>query len=202
MAKGRVEQHIANAAVQLAAGDTAGAAKEQKKVKDVLDKIGKSLGDASGARAGDLASALRRAKNDAADAKTKLGDMKAAQAKGTAKGEEKKQAAEEMADDLARLNKQLQARDFGKGDKAYEKAAKALGDQTKDPTKLADELAKVDAKVDQMQKVAAVLQIHLEAEYDSTLKSQELFAAQREDCPPQYRPLVNQYFESLSSTGH
>jgi hypothetical protein len=38
----------------------------------------------------------------------------------------------------------------------------------------------------------------LEAEYESTLAAKTLFSAQREECPPGYRRMVNQYFEALS----
>ena len=38
----------------------------------------------------------------------------------------------------------------------------------------------------------------LEAEYESALSAKRLFQAQREECPPRYRPLVNRYFEVLS----
>ena len=41
----------------------------------------------------------------------------------------------------------------------------------------------------------------LEAEYKVTLDSKRLQDAQRDDCPPSYRQLVNKYYEALSEAG-
>ncbi|CAN5466981.1 hypothetical protein BH10PLA1_BH10PLA1_12320 [soil metagenome] len=114
--------------------------------------------------------------------------------------DDKKALAEKTAADIGNLAKQLNARDLGKGDKAFDAAAKELTAASGQPAKLTDDLVNTPAKIGDLEKLAATLQDRLEEEYQSTLKSQELFAAQREDCPPQYRPLVNRYFESISNT--
>src|SRR5205814_7645763 len=99
--------------------------KKKKKVKAVLETVGKSLQDAGGAAgAGDVASALKRAKTDAADAKGKLADLKDGKA---GNGADKKAAAQDLAADLARLAKQLQNRDFANGNKQFADAANQLG---------------------------------------------------------------------------
>jgi hypothetical protein len=41
--------------------------------------------------------------------------------------------------------------------------------------------------------------VELETAYQSHLAARRLFTAQREECPPQYRHLVNRYFEALST---
>ena len=42
----------------------------------------------------------------------------------------------------------------------------------------------------------------LEADFEVAVSAKALFQAQREECPPQYRPLVNRYFEALSEVSH
>ncbi len=192
--RGRLEQKIANAAIKLAAGDTAGAAAEQKKIKEVLEQVGESLQNAGGTRAGDAATALKRANDAAAAAKANLEKLEK-----EAAGEGKKELAAKTADELARLARALQQRDLSAGNKDFAADAKALSNAASAPAKLSDELEKVPAKAGEFAKITARLQDHLEAEYQTTLKSRELFAAQREECPPEYRPLVNKYFEAIAT---
>src|SRR5690606_32515372 len=99
---------------------------------------------------------------------------------------------------LQRLARQLQTRDFSNGNEEFAKNAEALVGAT-GRRDLSDELKAVPASVTELAKVTERLQDHLEDEYQTLLRSKQLFAAQREECPPQYRPLVNQYFESLSA---
>lgn len=197
--KGRVEQKIANAAIKLAAGDTKGAQAEQEKIKAALENVADAVKDANGTRAGDAVAALKRAKEDAANAKANLEKLAKPDAKANEKGDGKKELAAKTADELARLARQLEQRDFSKGDKDFKADAEKLNAAAKDPSKLSDELEKAQAKAGEFAKIAGRVQNHLEAEYAATLKSKELFAAQREECPPQYRPLVNKYFEAIAN---
>jgi len=192
--KGRLEQKIANAAIKLAAGDIKGAQAEQQKIKDVLETVGDSLKNAGGTRAGDVATALKRAKDDAAAAKANLDKL------GKEAGvEARKELADKTADELARLARALQQRDLSNGNKEFTADAEAIGTAVKNLAKLSDELEKVPAKRGSLAKITTRVQEHLEAEYQTTLKSKELFAAQREECPPEYRPLVNKYFEAIAT---
>ncbi len=201
LARGRVEQKIANVAIQLAAGDTTGAVSEQKRIQDVLDKVARSLTNAGATRAGDPATALKRARDDAANVSTNLDKLRdaAQNSPADASPEARKQLARNTADDLARLSRQLHARDFSGGEDAFKKDAQALTGASQNTPRLSDELENAPARIDELAAVTQRVRDHLESEYESMLRSRELFAAQREECPPEYRPLVNQYFEALST---
>ncbi|HCE44459.1 MAG TPA: hypothetical protein DET40_13000 [Lentisphaeria bacterium] len=120
--------------------------------------------------------------------------------KATAKPEQKKeltpQERKEAAEKANALAKQLvehmENREFGK-----KEDREKLKELTKDP-QLQKKLEEDEKKLDEMKDVVARIKNKLEEEYDTKMTGQRLFSAQREECPPQYRNLVNKYYESLS----
>ena len=58
--------------------------------------------------------------------------------------------------------------------------------------------AKRDPQLEVLREAAGRVHEKLLADYEDTANASMLFQAQREECPPQYRSLVNRYFEALS----
>ena len=56
-------------------------------------------------------------------------------------------------------------------------------------------------RADRFVKATRTARVNLQKSLRSLLEQKRLHAAQREDCPPKYRKLVNSYFEALSSGG-
>ena len=109
---------------------------------------------------------------------------------------EKKTLAEDLAYEMERLAGHLADRDFAdKPDQDF------LSKSTKNSGTLADDLLKDRAKKNEMATVVRRVRDKLEAEYQVTLDSKRLQDAQRDDCPPAYRQLVNKYYEALSEAG-
>jgi hypothetical protein len=110
--------------------------------------------------------------------------------------QEKKALKEQLSYDMARLAQHLQDRDFAAHEdvNAIQQASgktEQLGvDKPDDKRKLEDLAALVRRVGDK-----------LETEYETTLQAKKLMAAQREECPPSYRQLVNKYYEALSEAG-
>ena len=182
---------------------------------------------ANAARGTDLLTALAQAKAQAQALKEKLAQMAAqGQSKATEKppakagekpesktgehaGEEakkggqlskaqRKDLAQKAADDAQRLAEQLAAR-FRPGRRSVSakisnkfKPRPAIATNWSPSWRSQPPLRINSARVTQR------VSDKLEAAYQATLDAKRLFAAQREECPPQYRRLVNQYFEALS----
>jgi hypothetical protein len=113
----------------------------------------------------------------------------------------KKALATQAAEQAVGLAQQLATHEFGKDDKTFTKDIEAFQGSAKDPKKLATELEKVPEAKDKLATLTARVSDRLEAAYEQTMAAKRLFAAQREECPPQYRQLVNRYFEALSKQG-
>ena len=110
----------------------------------------------------------------------------------------RKELAQEAADDADRLAQQLAARDFARGNQAFAEDVAAFQGMVKDRPKLATELENLSATPDRLAALTRRVSDRLEAAHAATLAAKRVFAAQREECPPQYRQLVNRYFEALS----
>jgi hypothetical protein len=229
MAKSEVTEKMVNAVVELQAGKGKEAAQEQAKAETGLEKVINALRKADESMAADRESQLARAKEEAkrigeglkklgaaADATTRPApttgpssqsavvsktDPKnpektaATQPTASLTEQEKKALAEDLAIDLERLTRHLADRDF-----AEKSDQQALSVASKDQGSLANELLK-DANA--KHRLATIIRrVHdkLEAEYQVTLESKRLQDAQREDCPPAYRQLVNKYYEALAET--
>jgi len=134
-----------------------------------------------------------------ADEQPKTGEQPATQAKAAPKlsPQQRQELAAKAADDAARLARQLASRDFAKNDQAFAHDIQTLQQMAQDPAKMTQDLAKTSPPKD-IAGLAGRLSDKLESAYDADLAAKKLFAAQREECPPQYRPFVNAYFEALS----
>ena len=113
-------------------------------------------------------------------------------------GSERKELAEEAADDARRLADQLGARELVKGDPDFAHDVREIQGMAQNRQQLAVQLQQTPATPDQLATVTQRVADRLETAYEATLAAKRLFAAQREECPPQYRQLVNRYFEALS----
>lgn len=107
--------------------------------------------------------------------------------------QEKKDLADTLTQDIERLTRHLESRDFAKKDDTQ-----FLKDQSKGGEGFAQGLKDDPRKRDEVADVIRRVSDHLEAEYLSQLQAKKLLAAQHEECPPDYRALVNKYYEALS----
>lgn len=191
MKRSRVAQKTANAAVELAAEHPDNAAAEQVKAETGLAKVVDAVRAANDARATGHEAELKRAKGEADRIKEAVARVKADPAAA-------KENAAQAVDEAKRLARHLKLRDLTGKDAQAEKDAKRLEELTADPVAAQQKLEK-EAKASEFAQVTARLQNRLEAEYQAMLAAKSLFASQREECPPEYRRLVNQYFEALST---
>ena len=246
VARGQVEQKMANAVVELAARQGQEAQKEQRKAETELAKVVESLRKASDSLASDTEAELRRAVAEAGridEGLKKLGvkepqtqpvagagtqpattvaqsrpgnqpgpsTQQVAQRPGEANDKpktqpaseaqdnmpltdrEKKDLAENLAYDLERFAAHLENRNF-----AQKSDTDFLSGQTRDVTALTGDLQNDSPRRTELGAVVRRVKNKLEDEYQAQLDSKRLMAAQREDCPPAYRHLVNKYYEALS----
>lgn len=113
--------------------------------------------------------------------------------------QEKKDLAESLAYDLDRFASHLENRQFGE-----KKDREDLKKRTQDPNELTRSLQALgtqgedNGKSQDLGLLVRRLRNKLEAEYQAQLDAKRLMAAQREECPPAFRPLVNKYYEALS----
>jgi len=207
MQRGQVDQKMAGAAVDLSAGSASSAAKQQKEAEAGLEKVVERLRKASDALAADPESELRRAKGEAERIERDLSKLsgkptsqsaasRSSQDQGQQKpptAEEKGEIAERLPYEIKRLADHLENRAFAERTdtdflKSAAQNAGALSQRLKDEAPKNEELLTTVRRV----------RDKLEAEYAAMLEAQRLFAAQREECPPQYRRLVNKYYEAVS----
>lgn len=104
---------------------------------------------------------------------------------------ERAELGKRAADDLAGLSRHLENRRLAPDEAAPLK--KALDD----PSRLAPVLAADEAKREELRGIVRAVGVKLAAELEARLQAERLKDFQREECPPQYRPLVNKYYEVL-----
>jgi len=205
LVRGRADQKMANAVVELAAQRAARAAGEQKQAEETLQKALEGIRAANDSLASDIESELRRARNEAQrieKAIVGIDPKQAAEAEPKGKGDEPKEAASpretaeqaaRAAYEIKRFAKHLESREF-----AEPQDTEFLRQSAQNPQQLGQNLAKDDEKRGEVLRVVRRVRNKLETEYEAKLEAKKLFAAQREECPPQYRELVNKYYEALS----
>ena len=194
MKRTRAAQKSANAAVELAANHPDTAAAEQQKTEAGLDKVLNAVRAANDARATGHEAELKRAKGEADRIKEAV-----AQAAGKANPPAARtEATAQAVDEAQRLTRHLNQRDLARGDAQTQKDAKRLEELVGNAAAVQAQLEK-DPKTSEFAQVTDRLQNKLEAEYQAMLAAKSLFASQREECPPEYRQMVNQYFEALST---
>ena len=82
---------------------------------------------------------------------------------------------------------------------AYESARAALAKAVASPARLVAGLIDEEQKRQQLAALARRIRNKIEAEIQPKIDAEKLLSAQREACPPQYRELVNKYYEALSN---
>ena len=187
--RGRADQKATNAAVQITANRPAAAAQEQKAVEEAVRKTAAGLENAENTLASDWKSEARRAKREADAVRGTASALAAASPNAT----QRKDLADDAADQAARLAKHVANRDL-----ADQKDAAALGKLAVNPSRLATDLAASRQKLTALTEIVQRISNHIEAEMQAKIDAEKLFSAQREECPPQYRDLVNKYYEALS----
>lgn len=186
--RGRPAQKAANAVVALTAqnGDEALAA--QKQAADALAKAHASLRQASDSTATGYEAELKRARNEAEQSERHVQQLHRAESP-----QDRSAQAEEALDTAARLARHIQSRDF-----VAAPTAQALSEQL---PKTPAEAGRVEADKEKALALASAIskvRAELDEAYAKLQENKRLFSSQREECPPQYRPLVNTYFEALS----
>ena len=207
MVRGRADQKMTNAVVELAALRAANAAAEQKRVEQTVSKALDEIRAANDSLASDIESELRRARNEGRRIETALERLGAQpqQPDGTEKKQEQPtprlaprdqaEKGEQAAYEIKRFTNHLENRDF-----AEPNDLASLKQAAQSPQQLGQQIAREDQKRQEVFRVVRRVRNKLEAEYEARLQAKKLFAAQREECPPQYRELVNKYYEALSQT--
>jgi hypothetical protein len=107
--------------------------------------------------------------------------------------QEKKDLAENLAYELDRFAAHLENRQF-----VEKKDTDALKNETRDASSLTRKLQEDNPKREELANLVRRAKNKLESEYQAQLDAKRLMAAQKEECPPAYRHLVNKYYEALS----
>lgn len=212
----QVVQKMTNAAVELDAGRPAGAVDEQAKAEAGVKAVVEKLREAAGTLASDYKSELARAKFEtdraAADIE-KLSGKDAAKTPPdpsakppTGPQTPSKEASAPMTDDQRReLGQQAASRLTNlarhmENRRLVPEEAGQIRKAAQDPNALARALVSDEAKREELLGVVRRAGVKLMAELEVKLQAERLKDFQREECPPQYRPLVNKYYELLSQT--
>ncbi len=107
---------------------------------------------------------------------------------------EKKELKEDLSYDMERFAQHLENRDFASREEIGEIRKAAAS-----PRPFSTERPDDKRNLDEIGTVVRRVRDKLEAEYQATLENKKLMAAQREECPPNYRQLVNKYYEALAN---
>jgi hypothetical protein len=113
---------------------------------------------------------------------------------GTLGDAERRQLGQKAASDLANLGRHLEQRRFAAAE------AREIRRLTENYDTLPKVLASDEAKREELLAVIRKIGGKLMAELDAKLEAERLKDFQREECPPQYRPLVNKYYELLGQS--
>ena len=194
---GRVEQKMTTAVVEIAAFRPKRAAGQQRAAEEALDRALDAIRSANDSLASDIESELRRAGNEARRIEAGIEEMSlpGAHTEARPRPAERDGSAERLAYDFRRFANHVADRGF-----AAPADLERLQRAAEKPEALARRLAREERQRRELLDVVRRVRNKLEAEYQATLAAKTLFDAQREDCPPAYRPLVNRYFEALSQS--
>jgi hypothetical protein len=222
----RPERNMDTAVVELTEKKVQRAADEQKQAEDAMEKSLASLQRASDSLAADREAELRRALNEARqieqsieklqpkpqpspdpdaepgdeefqpepepqDATGEEGDEEFQPEPEPLTPEQKQDLIDRTAYTLKRFTEHVEQRDFGEQADRKE-LEKYEDDQTR------RQALEQDQERKELGRLVTRMRDRLEAEYQATLRAKKLYSAQRQQCPPKYRHLVNQYYEKLS----
>jgi hypothetical protein len=197
----QVVQKMTNAAVELDGLRAPAAAEEGAKAEAGAQAVVDRLRAAAGTLASDYKSELVRAKHEADRVAGDLAKLSGKPEAGAADPKappptsaERAELGQRAAADLANLSRHLENRRLAPDEAGQLK--KALDD----PNVLPAVLASDEAKREQLRGIVKVLGTKLAAELEAKLQAERLKDFQREECPPQYRPLVNKYYEVLGQS--
>lgn len=194
--RSRVGQKMVNAAVALTAAQPAEAEGEQQKAIEALQKAQASLRQAADTLATGHEQELRRAKSEAEQVAKQLAELQQPQPAGAApQPQPREAAAEDALATASRLERHVREREFVAPETT--KQLKQSLQSAHVGTGIQDEKEKALALAAAVGKVRN----ELDEAWDKLQANKRLFSSQREECPPQYRPLVNAYFERLSTQG-
>ncbi len=179
LVRGRADQRMANAVVELAAQRADKAAGEQKQAEATLQKALEGVRAANDSLASDIESELRRAKNEAQRIEKGLAKMEKREGEAPAEPSPRDAAerAAQAAYEIKRFAKHLENREF-----AEPQDTEFLKQSAQNPQQLGQNLAKDEEKRGEVLRVVRRVRNKLEAEYEAKLEAKKLFAAQREEC--------------------
>jgi hypothetical protein len=193
MRRGRPAQKAANAAVALTAQNREEALAAQKQAAESLTKAQASLRQASDSTATGFEAELDRARHEAEQAEQQLQELHDTPA-AAPQAQDRQAKAEDALDTAAKLARHVQARDFVAPQTTQELREQVEKTAASGANRIENDKEKAMALMAAVQKVRT----ELDAAHEKLQENKRLFSSQREECPPQYRPLVNKYFESLS----
>jgi hypothetical protein len=106
--------------------------------------------------------------------------------------QERKESAENLAFDMQRFVRHLENRNLADKDDTQK-----LKEASARPEELGLKAEEDPKKLDALRAIVRRVNDKLEKEVEARLEAKRLFSARREEVPPQYRQLVNQYYEAL-----
>ncbi len=109
--------------------------------------------------------------------------------------QQRREQGQKVASDVRRLERHVRRRDYA-DDEDVNVLRRIAQDENLDKKLATDEYTQK-----RLRDIVARVSDRLEAELEATTKAKQSLAAQREECPPRYRLLVNKYFEALSKRG-
>ena len=211
--RARVPQKMANAVVAYSEFGLRAASRDQKAAEKGVRGILGKVQDAYASMASDPLSELQAAEIEAGKIEGSLarltGETRADQGpdQGAAGGEpgedlsaaERRRLGEEAARRIGRLARRVRSRDFAVPEADMKRLTEVAGSRSGELGLMAQ---REDPEVADLHGAAKRVHDKLEADFELAVSAKALFQAQREECPPQYRPLVNRYFEALSEVSH
>ena len=208
--RGRVADKMTNAAVELAALRPANAVPEQQDATRSLERVLENVRAANDSLISDEGAELRRARREAQQLDAALGRLAPAAAAAVDRSTRPPQARPPAAAPATPAEREALTTEAGvtlDQLQRHSQARKLLSEpvQRQLETYAAERtlphvVPQDDAKAVALLETVRRAHVELETAYQSHLAARRLFAAQREECPPQYRHLVNRYFEALSTT--
>ncbi len=222
MRRSQPQNKLTGAAIDLANANPTMAGAEQKAAVEAIQKLSDSLDAGADALAASREAQLHRAQRVADEAKKGLNallakgqkqsatPMAAGQGKQSAITPEKKaeegasrsedgnggseyQDTPRLAYNLAQLAAVIDHREL-----IPQQQVDELKEMGLDKTALGKRLA-VDPKfLQDVARIVSTISDKIEAELQAKSEAGKLYSSEREECPPNYRPFVNQYFEDLS----
>ncbi|MHC5055657.1 MAG: coiled-coil domain-containing protein [Planctomycetota bacterium] len=169
-------------------GQEQGQANGQEAGRESAQEAGREDGEACGEQAG-----RREGGEEAGDERAASRETGRGRARPTAS--ERREMGVDAARQIGRLVRRVKNRDFDVPAAELGRLERVARERASDFGKLAEARSE---EVREVLRAARRVRDRLEKEYRAAIDAKTLFEAQREECPPRYRGLVNKYFEGLS----